>query len=61
MGRCWDGPPERANREVEHYRLRVRAERDSQEQPDDRTADARPPRRTRRATGRLGCYLSRGT
>jgi glycerol-3-phosphate dehydrogenase len=32
--------PERANREVEHYRLRVRAERDSQEQPDDRTADA---------------------
>ena len=40
-----DGPllgrtPERANCEVEHYRLRVRAERDSQEQPDDRTADA---------------------
>jgi len=33
--------PERANRKVEHYRLRVRAERDSQEQPDDRTADAR--------------------
>jgi len=29
---------------VEYYRLRVRAERDSQEQPDDRTADARPPR-----------------
>ena len=27
-------------REVEHYHLRVAAERDSQEQPDDRTADA---------------------
>jgi len=27
-------------REVEHYQLRVAAERDSQEQPDDRTADA---------------------
>ncbi len=28
------------SREIEHYAARVRAERDSQEQPDDRTADA---------------------
>ena len=61
-----DGPllgwtPERANREVEHYSLWVRAERDSQEQTDDRTAAARPLGAPRRATGRLGCYLSRGT
>ncbi len=28
------------NREIEHYRARVEAERDSQRQPDDRTADA---------------------
>ena len=28
------------DREVEHYRLRVEAERESQEQPDDHTADA---------------------
>ena len=27
-------------REVEHYEARVAAERESQEQPDDRTADA---------------------
>ena len=27
-------------REIEHYRLRVKAERESQEQPDDQTADA---------------------
>jgi glycerol-3-phosphate dehydrogenase len=26
--------------EVDHYRLRVKAERESQEQPDDQTADA---------------------
>ena len=32
--------PERASQEVEHYRLRVKAERESQEQPDDQTADA---------------------
>ena len=32
--------PEHADREVEHYRLRVKAERESQEQPDDHTADA---------------------
>lgn len=31
---------ERVEREVHHYRARVRAELDSQEQPDDRTADA---------------------
>jgi glycerol-3-phosphate dehydrogenase len=32
--------PDQADREVEHYRMRVQAERESQEQPDDRTADA---------------------
>ena len=31
---------EQQQREVEHYRLRVEAERASQEQPDDETADA---------------------
>ncbi|HEY0002689.1 MAG TPA: glycerol-3-phosphate dehydrogenase/oxidase [Actinoplanes sp.] len=31
---------EQTDREVEHYRLRVEAERASQEQPDDETADA---------------------
>jgi glycerol-3-phosphate dehydrogenase len=31
---------EQTEREVEHYRLRVEAERRSQEQPDDETADA---------------------
>jgi glycerol-3-phosphate dehydrogenase len=34
----WTG--EQIEREVEHYRLRVEAERASQEQPDDETADA---------------------
>ncbi len=34
----WDA--ERRRREVEHYLLRVQAERDSQEQPDDLSADA---------------------
>jgi glycerol-3-phosphate dehydrogenase len=34
----WD--TEHVDREVEHYRLRVRAERESQEKIDDRTADA---------------------
>ncbi|HJX42850.1 MAG TPA: glycerol-3-phosphate dehydrogenase/oxidase [Geodermatophilus sp.] len=34
----WDA--EHADREVDHYRLRVRAERESQQQIDDRTADA---------------------
>ena len=28
------------NREIAHYRARVEAERDSQQQPDDHTADA---------------------
>lgn len=32
--------PHHIDREVEHYRLRVKAERESQEQPDDHTADA---------------------
>jgi len=32
--------PGQVANEVDHYRLRVKAERDSQEQPDDRTADA---------------------
>ena len=32
--------PEHAADEVDHYRLRVKAERESQEQPDDLTADA---------------------
>ncbi len=31
---------EQIEREIEHYRLRVEAERASQEQPDDETADA---------------------
>jgi hypothetical protein len=34
----WTG--EQVDREVAHYRLRVEAERASQEQPDDETADA---------------------
>jgi len=34
----WDD--ERREREVEHYRARVSAERESQRMPDDRTADA---------------------
>ncbi|AEW96029.1 MULTISPECIES: glycerol-3-phosphate dehydrogenase/oxidase [Streptomycetaceae] len=34
----WDG--ERTRREVEHYEKRVEAERESQRQPDDLTADA---------------------
>jgi len=34
----WDGAT--IEREVEHYRKRVAAERDSQEQLDDRTADS---------------------
>ena len=34
----WDGST--VDREVAHYKARVKAELDSQEQPDDRTADA---------------------
>src|SRR5205085_11527611 len=36
---------ERRAREVEHYRARVAAERESQRMPDDRTADAARPGR----------------
>ena len=47
----WDDDQVKA--EVEHYRARVAAELDSQEQPDDRTADAArlgaPDERTRAA------------
>ena len=32
--------PEQIGQEIEHYQLRVKAERESQEQPDDHTADA---------------------
>ena len=35
-----DWKPADIDREVQHYRARVAAERESQEQPDDRTADA---------------------
>ncbi|HEY4632065.1 MAG TPA: glycerol-3-phosphate dehydrogenase C-terminal domain-containing protein, partial [Blastococcus sp.] len=35
-----DWTDEHVDREVQHYRLRVKAERESQEQPDDHTADA---------------------
>jgi glycerol-3-phosphate dehydrogenase len=34
----WDDAT--VKREVEHYQARVAAERESQEQPDDHTADA---------------------
>jgi glycerol-3-phosphate dehydrogenase len=34
----WDSST--ARREIDHYRARVEAERDSQSQPDDNTADA---------------------
>jgi glycerol-3-phosphate dehydrogenase len=34
----WDD--DSVEREITHYRARVEAERDSQVQPDDRTADA---------------------
>jgi glycerol-3-phosphate dehydrogenase len=40
MGGVLGWTPEQIEREVEHYRLRVEAERASQEQPDDATADA---------------------
>ena len=40
MGRVLDWDADRRRREVEHYLLRVQAERDSQEQPDDLSADA---------------------
>jgi glycerol-3-phosphate dehydrogenase len=40
MGAVLGWNPEQRERELEHYRARVAAERESQEQPDDRTADA---------------------
>ncbi len=40
MGAVLGWSDEQRNREVENYRLRVEAERASQEQPDDETADA---------------------
>ncbi|SDT49773.1 glycerol-3-phosphate dehydrogenase/oxidase [Actinoplanes derwentensis] len=40
MGRVLGWSAEQRDREVEHYRLRVEAERASQEQQDDETADA---------------------
>jgi glycerol-3-phosphate dehydrogenase len=40
MGEVLGWTPEQIDREIEHYRLRVEAERASQEQPDDATADA---------------------
>jgi glycerol-3-phosphate dehydrogenase len=40
MGAVLGWTDEQRHREVEHYRLRVEAERASQEQPDDETADA---------------------
>ena len=38
--RCWAGATSRSTREVEHYRKRVEAERESQRMPDDETADS---------------------
>jgi glycerol-3-phosphate dehydrogenase len=40
MGAVLGWSEEQQHREVENYRLRVEAERASQEQPDDETADA---------------------
>jgi glycerol-3-phosphate dehydrogenase len=40
MGGVLGWTAEQIDREMEHYRLRVEAERASQEQPDDATADA---------------------
>jgi glycerol-3-phosphate dehydrogenase len=40
MGAVLDWDDATIRREVEHYRARVAAERESQQQPDDRTADA---------------------
>jgi glycerol-3-phosphate dehydrogenase len=40
MGGVLGWNAEQRAREVEHYHARVAAERESQEQPDDRTADA---------------------
>ncbi len=40
MGEVLGWDDERREREIEHYRRRVAAERDSQTKPDDTTADA---------------------
>jgi glycerol-3-phosphate dehydrogenase len=40
MARVLDWDEERVSREIDNYRMRVQAERDSQEQPDDLSADA---------------------
>jgi glycerol-3-phosphate dehydrogenase len=40
MGKVLGWTQEQLEREIKHYRLRVEAERASQEQPDDETADA---------------------
>jgi glycerol-3-phosphate dehydrogenase len=40
IGPLLEWNPDQAEREIEHYRLRVKAERESQEQADDLTADA---------------------
>ncbi len=40
VGECLGWSQEQSAREVEHYRLRVRAERESQQQADDLSADA---------------------
>ena len=47
--RCSAGARSRSRREVEHYLARVEAERLSQEQPDDETADSGPARAPRRS------------
>jgi glycerol-3-phosphate dehydrogenase len=40
MGKALGWSAEQQRREIEHYRLRVAAERQSQRMPDDETADA---------------------
>jgi glycerol-3-phosphate dehydrogenase len=40
MGEALGWSPATVEREIAHYEARVRAELDSQRQPDDRTADA---------------------
>ncbi|MEJ7628622.1 MAG: glycerol-3-phosphate dehydrogenase/oxidase [Nocardioidaceae bacterium] len=40
LRRVLDWSPEQVERETEHYRQRVAAERESQQMPDDKTADA---------------------
>ncbi len=40
MGAVLGWSPEQVDKEIEHYRMRVAAERESQQMPDDETADA---------------------